>query len=202
MSDTMDEVPVTTLFTVTGRNEAIGEVTEYASLEVAGVEAPDVHKAVKAFKSVSRKDLSEAVERLSDVDVIQVLAQGWSRARKIRSAIAESAAAPGKLKTVDLSEHVIESVHKPRLVLSVAGSDWCQVEFKVSLSLAIHSAQLGLLGGVLTEVRLGPATGKVKMECKGVEIKEFHHDFTLFPAHKLKRPLDLKPLAKRQTGVS
>ena len=202
MSESIEEMPVTTLFEVTQRDAALHRVTELAALEVSGIEAPNVQKAVKAFKAVSRNDLSSAVEKMWDVDVIQVLAQGWSRAQKIRAAITDSAGAPGKLKTADLSEHVIESIHKPRLVLSIAGSDWCQVEFRIALSVAVHSAQLGLLGGVLTEIRLGPSTGKVKMDCKGVELKEFHHEFSLFPAYKLKRPLDLKPFAKHGAGPS
>lgn len=200
MTDAIDEVPLTTLFAVTHRDDALDRVNELAVMEVSGVEAPDVRKAVKAFKSVTRHDLSSAVEKMWDLDVIKVMAEGWSRAQKIRTAITESAGTPGKLKTVDLSEHVIESAHKPRLVLSIAGSDWCQVEFRIGLSLAIHSAQLGLLGGVLTEIRLGPSTGKVKLECKGVELKEFHHEFKLFEAYKLKRPIDLKVFAKHQAG--
>jgi hypothetical protein len=65
----------------------------------------------------------------------------------------------------------------------------------VGLSVAIESAELDLLGGHLTDVRLGPATGKVKMVCKGVELKEFHHEFKLLPKYHLKSPLDLSRFA-------
>jgi hypothetical protein len=191
MSEEAYEIPVTTLFTIAQPNAALDHVQELAAVEVRGVEGPNVSKAIQALKHIGRKDVSDAVAKMWDFDALKVMAQAWSRSQKIRKAIAESVAAPTKPKTAPLSEHVIESRHRPRLVLTIGGADWCQIEFGIVLSLTIESAELTLLAGKLTHVRLGPATGKVKMECKGVEIKEFHHEFKLVPEYPLKNPMDL-----------
>src|SRR5260221_2684745 len=195
MNERVEEITIRSLFELTAGDDALGRVRQLAAVEVSGVEAPDVGKAVRALESVPRRQVAAAVEKMRDFDALQVLAQGWSRARKIQKAIAASVAAPSTPKSAALSEHVIESVHKPRLVLSIAGSDWCQVEFRIVLSVTLESAELELLGGRLTGVRLGPATGKMKMECKDVELKEFHHDFRLLPEYRLKSPLDLAAFA-------
>jgi hypothetical protein len=174
----------------------LDRVSEVAALRVGGIEAPDTAKIAAALKRYSRADFAEELNKLWDIDAVNVIAAAWSGAIKVRAAVRDSLAAPDSDKSVDLPAHKIESVHRPRLVLSVGGADWCQLDFELTLCVSLASARLTLRAGRLVAMRIGVASASLKLECEDIEIKEFKREaLKLAPEHRFEPPLDLSRFA-------
>ena len=174
----------------------LDRVSEIAALRVRGVEAPDAAAIAGALGRLKRADLGAALREMCDIDPIHVVACAWGGACDVRRAIRASLDDPRSERSVELPKHTIESVHRPRLVLSVVGADWCCVEFKLTLAVTLASARLALLGGRLVGARLGLVSGSLKVECEDIEIDEFaRKDLGLLPEYRFVVPIDLSRFA-------
>ncbi len=74
---------------------------------------------------------------------------------------------------------------------SVAGVDWGDVDFELSVSATLTSATLHIAAGKLTAVQLGQVTGSVKFSCEGTELREYARELSLLPEYRLDRPIPL-----------
>ena len=76
----------------------------------------------------------------------------------------------------------------PRLVLSVLGVDWCDLELEVKLVLALDSAELEFDEGHLRSVKLGKAKGSVTVSCNGAPLPSLQRELKFKSAYRIAPP--------------
>jgi hypothetical protein len=176
---------------VRGTGQGIQRATELAALRVGLVDSPDARGIQEKLRHVGPEALSAQLKRMLDVDLLSLLAGAWGQVRRVRDAAKESLKEPAATQTVELPRHTFEATVKPRLVLSVAGVDWGDVDFELALTATLTSATLSIEAGQLTAVQLGPVTGSVRFSCEGTELREYAREVNLLPAYRLDPPIPL-----------
>ncbi len=112
----------------------------------------------------------------------------------------ESLAASAADQPVELPAHTFEATLKPRLVISLGGVDWCDIDFELALAATLRSATLHISAGRLTVVQLGQVKGSVKLSCEGTEVREYAREVKLLPEYRLDPPIALAG-AERLAGA-
>jgi hypothetical protein len=160
------------LLELRGNAAGTSEVRRIAALR-GDVDGSLLGRAIAAW---TPERLNADLEKAFDVDPFALMAKAWSQIAKVRDAIKKSLGPPPAAASVPLLKHDIDAKVRPRLVLSVEGVDWCDVEFELKLALALESAELELFDGALRAVRLGKVTGSVTLACQGVPVESFRRD--------------------------
>ena len=124
-------------------------------------------KAGAAWKMV-QGNMDQHLARLLDIDVVQLLVDGWNKARELRKYRDESAYPPDEVIVVALSKHKLESQHKPHLELVVADRPVGRLHFQIDLALNIDGAQLTIQGGRIMRIATGKTSGTGTIRCEGV----------------------------------
>jgi hypothetical protein len=109
--------------------------------------------------------VEEYLHEMLQVDLVDVLAGGWNKAREIRKQLEKSASAPGKDFFVQLAEHKISSAHRPVLELSTAGKKVARLPFPTSLELELRGIVLHIRDGAIQRVQTGRLLGKGVVKC-------------------------------------
>ncbi len=60
-----------------------------------------------------------------------------------------------------------------------------QVDFEVVFSGEVTSAELTIVSGKLSSLKLGPAKASVKVSCEGARLHDFSRPVALLPAYEL-----------------
>jgi hypothetical protein len=170
-------------------------VSELAAVRVGGIEAPDTAAVRALLHRCAPAQLGQEMRKMLDVDLFALLAGAWGQVHKVRAALARSLAEPAREHPVDLPQHTLDATLKPRLVVSVSGVDWCDIDFEVSARLKLSSATLSLQAGCLAALRVGTAEGSLRLACEGTEIREFKRELKLLPEYRFMPPLALGQLA-------
>ena len=166
------------LLELRGNADGVADVRRFAALR-GGVDASLLGRAIADW---TPERLNADLEKAFAVDPFKLMAQAWAQIAKVRDAVKKSLGPPPAVASVALLKHDIDAKLRPRLVLSVEGIDWCDVEFELKLALAIESAELELFGGALRAVRLGKVTGSVTLACQGVPVEAFRRELK-FESH-------------------
>ncbi len=161
------------------------EVRRLAALR-GGVDASLLGRALADWTT---EKLEADLERAFDADPFALMAKAWSQIAKVRDAVNKSAGPPPAAASVPLLKHDIDARLRPRLVLSVEGVDWCDVEFELKLALAIESAELELFGGALRALRLGKVTGSLTLACQGIPVEAFRRELKFDSSYVFDPPI-------------
>ena len=173
------------LIELRGNDDGVADVRRFAALR-GGVDGSLLGRAIADW---TPERLNADLERAFEVDPFALMARAWSQIAKVRDAIKKSLGPPPVAASVPLLKHDIDAKLRPRLVLSVEGVDWCDVEFEIKLALAIESAELELFGGALRAVRLGKVTGSVTLSCQGTPVEAFRRDLKFEPRYEFDPPI-------------
>jgi hypothetical protein len=171
--------------------QGIQSATELAAVRVGLVNSPDAGAIQRKLRNVRPEVLRDELKKMLDVDLLSLLAGAWSQVRNVRDAARESLKDAPAEHTVELPRHAFEAALKPRLVVSVGGVDWGDVDFELSLSATLTSATLHITAGNLTGVQLGQVTGSVRLSCEGTELREYARELSLLPEYRLDPPIAL-----------
>jgi hypothetical protein len=110
--------------------------------------------------------LSEQVDKLLDMDLLELLVSAWVKHREL-SALANK---EGEGELVESVEHRLSSVHEPKVELLLDGKCVFVLPLKIALELEFRGVQLLLRGGRVREVRLGELQGTGRLEIAGQEV--------------------------------
>ena len=160
------------LLEVHANADGVADVRRLAALR-GGVDGSLLGRAIADW---TPEKLNADLAKAFDVDPFALMARAWSQIKKVRDAVNKSIGPPPAAASVPLLKHDIDAKLRPRLVLSVEGVDWCDVEFELKLALAIESAELELFGGALRALRLGKVTGSVTLACQGIPVEAFRRE--------------------------
>jgi hypothetical protein len=168
-----------------------GRITDVAAVRVGLIDAPDAKAVQESLRAIEPQHLADELHKMLDVDLFKLFAGAWRQLHKIKQAVTKSVGPPPAEQLVDLPRHEVAGKLKPRLVLSLAGVDFADIDFEIALSVSIQSAKLTIAGGALTAVRFGDVKGTIKLSCEGTEIHEYARELKLLGDYRITRPIAL-----------
>ena len=176
------------LIAVHSHTDGVDEVRKLAALR-GGLDAHGVSVLDRAISDWSVDSAMRDLNQAFALDPFVMMAKGWTQVAKVRKAVKSSLGPPAASASAALFKHDLDIKVKPRLVLTVAGVDWCDVDFELKLGLAIESAELELFGGALRSVKLGKVTGSVTVSCRGTPIPAFKRDLKFSTHYEFEPPI-------------
>lgn len=168
-----------------------GPLLERATVHVDGIEAPNARMVSAALRDLQPGELDRQLARMLDCNLFALCADAWSQVRRVRDGLRRSRAEPLKEQPVDLPGHTLEAKLKPSLVVTLAGVDWCHVNFEFTAKLKITAATLQLLNGALVGLRFAGGEALLSLACEGHELQDFKRTLTLLPEIRLKEAIPL-----------
>jgi hypothetical protein len=151
--------------------EVTGDDVERALFEQSMDELA-VAQVFDRLRGAASERAAEELNRALEVDIFEVLAQGWARVPAVRNAVQLSALTQGPPALVNLDQHDIAS--KSRLVLdsSVAHSALPPLELTLEIVAGVQSATLAAREGRIELVALGDASITARLTYRNVVVKE------------------------------
>jgi hypothetical protein len=130
---------------------------------------------------------AEELKRALEVDIFEVLAQGWARVPAVRNAVQLSALMPGPPALVNLDRHNIASTSRVVLDSSVAHSTLPPLELTLEIVAGVQSATLAAREGRIELVALGDASITAWLTYRNVVVKEHATGISGVPRDPFKR---------------
>jgi hypothetical protein len=168
---------------MSGRPRSIGILFDRDSLripELVDAVAAGMRKAagVRAaaispdFWIASAQRVVALVDKLSDVQLDDVLVGAWKVNRQFAKYTDSVKYPPDKVSTVELLTHHLESTYKPYLQLTLDGQDAGRVEFSLKVDVAFKAGVLVIQAGKFRELRPGTCQVTATLSCEGVEVTQ------------------------------
>jgi hypothetical protein len=154
------------------------------ALSSALTEAGVVAGATSTLTNLSRagrgavsSQIASVAHGLLDLDIGEIVSEGWRRMEDLVQAAQRSVATPGSSEVVDLATHSVSSKHTPRVDLLVNNVVIAKVEFELTLELVLKSVVASIRGGRLVEVHSGDCdiTGKLSAEGRQLAKRQAHY---------------------------
>ena len=177
--------------------EVTGDDVERVLFEQS-MDEPAVARVFDRLRGPASERAAEELNRALEVDIFEVLAQGWARVPAVRNAVQLSALTQGPPALINLDQHDIAS--KSRLVLdsSVAQSALPSLELTLEIVAGVQSATLAAREGRIELVALGDASITARLTYRNVVVKEHATGISGVPRDPFKRQ---SSAPERQAGV-
>jgi hypothetical protein len=122
--------------------------------------------------------IATVAQGLLDLDVGEIVTEGWRRMEDLVEAAKRSLATPGSSEVVDLATHSVSSKHSPKVEMLVNNVVIAKVELELSLELVLKSVVATIRDGRLVEVHSGDCdiTGKLSAEGRQLAKREAHYE--------------------------
>ena len=139
------------------------------------------------LRGVASERAAEELNRALEVDIFEVLAEGWSKVPGVRNAIQLSALVKGPPALVNLDWHNIISKSHVVLDSSVAENALPPLNLTLEIVAGIESAALAARDGRVELVALGDASIVARLRYKSVLLKEHATGISGAPRDPFKR---------------
>lgn len=139
------------------------------------------------LRGVASQRAAEELNRALELDIFEVLAEGWTKVPGVRNAIQLSALVKGPPALVNLDWHNIISKSHVVLDSSVAESVLPPLNLDLELVASIKSAALAARDGFVELVALGDASVIARLKYKSVLLKEHATGISGAPRDPFKR---------------
>ena len=173
-------------------------------LLASGSDGDPLERLPPPLRSAARKEANRAVLSALDIAVPDIIIRGWLRHRALKAAAERTK--DGGRELVDLADHTIASVHRPKITITIDGAPITVVALTVEVSLKLvgitavveQASLVGLeAGAVAATVKLKVGTDVVASRSQRLEA---HHAITvdrprplLAPAEPTRPPLNQRP---------
>jgi hypothetical protein len=166
--------------------EVTGDDVETA-LFVQSLDEPAVARVLDRLRGAAAKRAAEELNHALEVDIFEMLAQGWAKVPAVSTAVQLSALVQGPPALVNLDRHNIAL--KSRVVLdgSVAQSALPPLKLTLEIVADIQSATLAASEGRIELVALGEASVIARLKYKSVLVKEHATGVSGAPRDPFKR---------------
>jgi len=151
--------------------EVSGDDVERALFEHSKEESA-VARVLERLRGAAAEHAADELNRALDVDVLDVLAQGWVQVPAMHRAVQLSALTRGPPELVSVERHNIASTSHAVLDTRVAGSSLPPLELALEIVVDVQSATLAARDGRIDLVALGEATVLARLKYKSVLVKE------------------------------
>jgi hypothetical protein len=156
-------------------------------LNLASGEAPTTLPRV-AMEVVESKAV-EAVRDALDVDIFELLARAWGKARELHEFTDREKYPPEKTYTAFLGEHDLSTEVHPVLILTIGRLEGPRVRLTVELTAHFRLAELSIREGHIIAVGAGDGSVGAQLKYKDVPL---HKELKSTPV-KLSKALRLQP---------
>ena len=151
--------------------EVTGDDVERALFEQS-MDEPAVARVFDRLRGAASERAAEELNRALEVDIFEVLAQGWARVPAVRNAVQLSAMTQGPPALVNLDQHDIASTSRVVLDSSVAQSALPPLELRLEIVAGVHGTTLAAREGRIELVALGDASITARLTYRDVVVKE------------------------------
>ena len=152
------------------------------------MDEPAVARVFHRLRGAASERAADELNRALEVDIFEVLAQGWARVPAVRNAVQLSALVQGPPGLVNLDRHDIASTSRVVLDSSVAQSALPPLKLTLEIVAGVQSATLAAREGRSELVALGDASIIARLKYRSVLLKEHATGISGAPRDPFKRP--------------
>ena len=131
-----------------------------------------ISKEVKGLKVAAMPDLAAKMGELFDIPIPDIFLTSWKKANVLQTLLEESKKTPETVMELELSEHTINSQHKPHIEVRVQNTTIKKLEFILRLVFRVKGFVLKIQNGAIKEMRTGLCDARGTMEYQGLIIAE------------------------------
>jgi hypothetical protein len=125
-----------------------------------------------AAARILTSQIADSLAQLLDLDLTQIVLDGWSKHRELLAAARKTARSPGRTEEVELADHRISSRHQPAIEVYLNGSRVATVQFELEVWIDLQSVIALVRGGRLVEIRAGDTGVGARLATAGHNIAE------------------------------
>lgn len=144
---------------------------ERALAEAARAE-PSIARSLDAVRGAAAQRAAGELNRVLDIDLFELLAEGWSKVRSVRNALQLSELMPGPPVLVRLEQHHVTSTLIPVLRIDVGDDTLPELRFSLELVVGMQGATLAARHGRIELLGLGTASVVARLACNDVLLKQ------------------------------
>jgi hypothetical protein len=131
-----------------------------------------ISKEVRGLKLASMPDLAAKMGELFDIPIPEIFLTSWKKANVLQTLLEESKKTPETVMELELSEHTINSQHKPHIEVRVQNTTVKKLEFILRLVFRVKGFVLKIQNGAIKEMRTGLCDARGTLEYQGLIIAE------------------------------
>lgn len=164
MAEGMRTQPTTACVVLFPDGDPVEELAR--SLRPPGVAGGLSRPAQRAFA----KDLGELASGLVDLDLGDVLVNGWRKHRDLTAAARRTQQVPGSRETVRLATHRVVSRHEPTIDVLAGETLLARITLTLDLALEIAALEASVARGRLVALHSGDAKVTAALATEGVTL--------------------------------
>lgn len=112
-------------------------------------------------------EITGAIPDLLQVDLVEVLGEGWKNGGALRCFADTQLYAPEETIVVELTTHVVTSRHRPRLEVLLNDQPCGQLDIEVDVALRVDGAVLTIKAGKIWKATTGACAASGRITCAG-----------------------------------
>lgn len=121
-------------------------------------------------REIAVREVRAAAAGLLDINLVDLLLEGWRQYRDLTSAAQSTLASPGRSAVVRLAEHRVTAEQQPQVSVLVNGQQASTIRFRVSVVLDISALLATIKAGLLVAVDAGRCDISVTLAIDDVEV--------------------------------
>jgi hypothetical protein len=132
-----------------------------------------VEKEIKGIKwTATMPDLAPKVCELLDIKIPDVLVAAWKKVADIQAVIEKSKKTPDETVYLELTQHTINSEHKPSIDVKIKGASVKKIELVIQLGFNLKGFLLKIQNGAIRELQTGQCEAKGTIKYVGLTVAE------------------------------
>ena len=131
-----------------------------------------ISKEVKEIKTAALPDVAEKFGDLFDIPIPDIFLTSWKKANALQHLLEESRKSPETVMSLELSEHTINSQHKPSIEVRIHNATVKKIEFAVKLAFKLKGFVVKIQNGGIKEMQTGTCEVKGTVEYQGLVLAE------------------------------
>ena len=124
-----------------------------------------ISEEVKGVKwTAAMPDLAQKICELLDISLPNIFVAAWKKARELQAVLEKSRSNPEDVTYLELTEHSLNSEHKPSVDVQLRGATVKKIELAVQLGFKLKGFVLKIQNGAIREMQTGhcEAGGSIK----------------------------------------
>jgi len=153
----------------------------------------------QAGRQAADSRVAAATHSLLDLDLVDMMAAGWSKQGALAAAAERTAAHPGSSEVVQLASHRISSVHRPFVDVIVDGARVTRINFQLDIEFLVEALVATVSGGQVVGFSSGSCDVTATLAAEGIQLATRSARIGLPVA--VQRPLRLRPGRRPRQGA-
>lgn len=144
------------------------DAQQHRAFELVGKSLPKLEGLLTSTGAVNA--IADRIKDLLRLDLGVILVGGWKKIAELRGYTDAKKYGPDQTVVVELTRHIITSLHKPTLDVIVNQVTIDTLKFELKLTLTLDGALLTIRGGKIHSVSPGACKGSFELKCEGFPV--------------------------------